>query len=405
MGRILFFDKEIKYNLPDYSLALLHELKKRGHEILVCLASKNNFDFSKILNISHSSIYSSYPIKSIETLDDGEKLLKKFKPHVFLTSFSCHGFSRDFSKIAKLRYQCKLVEMDTIASEIMLYNKNWNLLQPSFSFRSGLLRTLRILNSNYFKNNLPLPVNKDYEVFSDAIALKGNWFKSYLLNDSSLTKHQSKLVVTGSIHLDKIKKFKSKKGEIFRKMNFRTSKKLVIIGFMKSIIDSSESYFSDFALNEIREKLDVNIAILPHPQAFIEENLGKYEKYSVPIIPPGQIYSYLKYTDAFVVPHSSIGIETSIFEVPIVISSVNRQISEIPYFLNRKPSFYRYSMKDDYNVGKSVNDNELIPILEKILSDEIKFDFSRFNRDFSNSIDGKSHIRISDIIEVLLEHR
>ena len=43
MAKIIFYDKEIKYNLPDYSIELLKKLEQDGHEVLVCIGSPNNF--------------------------------------------------------------------------------------------------------------------------------------------------------------------------------------------------------------------------------------------------------------------------------------------------------------------------------------------------------------------------
>ena len=403
MKKILFYDKHLAWNSPSYALPLLDDLRDNGFDVTVLVGKPSSDPVSdlteKRLNLNYEDLYSSYPVIRFDKLATVYDLLREIQPDIYLANFSCYNVERKLLQVMK-RLGIKTIELDNLASEIKYYNPKFiywlSSLHPHThvgtikSYLHQLSRLYRleidIFKNSYKRNNLPF--------ITDSMCLKGKYFFDYLTKDNTRKLDWQKLDVTGSLHYDYLLNANSSKEELFAKYGLDIQKPLVI--FAPNPLSMNLSRFRplyrqslvsrDFiyrCIEKVKDNLDVNLMIKYHPRDYRNNRL---DHESVPHVLGWDFYSLLKYSLALVSSRSSVGLETSLARVPILIDS-REKILDFPYY------------GGDYSVGLPVDIDSIHKSLKLIINDQISFDFDKFNNYFTVNRDANSKEKILEVIK------
>ena len=91
------------------------------------------------------------------------------------------------------------------------------------------------------------------------------------------------------------------------------------------------------------------------------------------LVPIGRLYDILPYSLCLITPPSTIGLEASYVEVPIIIPSYyGEQNLEFPYF------------RDGFCVGIKSNAKDILSNIDKINKKKYHFNFDKFNSHMLN---------------------
>ena len=393
MARILFYDKHVAWNAPHYALNLLKELEKQGNEIFVIYGKPGSKPIEEITNFKHSKIYGSFNFKYIEEYRDINIVIKYFNPDIYISNFAFKEFERRILEIIKFN-NIKIIELDNIASEIMFYNSNHyhylsNLLPGSLKhfIKNEICdlanRTGISLLKNKNKNPRKLPL------IADKICLKGVFFKEYLTTQNKRNFRESSFPVTGSIQLDSFINDKTKKDAIFDKygLDINLPTLLVAPNPVKTYLSDKGNKFIRKSIDNIESDINLNLVINLHPS---DRFMGNNMFNNHPILKTPDFYSMLKFSDAILTPRSTIGLESSFAEVPALINSSDSKQLDFPYFT------------EGYKVGMPVNPQNICKSFQRVIGGLEKFDFNKFNNYFLSKRDGKNFLRISKVVNQVL---
>ena len=122
MKKILFYDKQIFWNAPDYALNLLHKLQEDDFKVLISFGKPTNREV--FLKSEFELIYSNFDTYEIKSFSDIRNVFDVFCPDIFISNFALLGFER---KVLEYAYYkgTKIFELDHVGNDIITYNGNW----------------------------------------------------------------------------------------------------------------------------------------------------------------------------------------------------------------------------------------------------------------------------------------
>ena len=400
--KILFYDKQIYWNCPKYSHQLLDYLIERGHDVLVVTGNEASAISSpsrvleEKIGLTFKELYKNYNHIEINSLFPLKMIIQKYSPSVFLCNFAIIGFGRRAVELAK-KMNVNVVEMDTIASEIMLYGSDWYKDWFRFHPRSIIyylksrIRDIQILMGFDLKHKTEL-VNFNLKLIADSLCVKGLFFKKYIDFNKRRGTNSDKIKVTGSLFIDYIQNIIPDKKYLAKKYSIDFSLPIIIIApnpikvYLKNRA-KSENFLVN-VLRKIKTEMEVNIIInlhpsdrLKYPERFDELNIYKSDS--------KDFYSLLKLSTCVVSSRSTIGLETASASAPILIDE-----SETPQL-----DFNYY--QDNLRVGVPIKLSNVCTIIKSIVNEEEKFNFNEFNNHYTNGNDGLAYHRITEQIETV----
>ena len=199
--RLVFFDKQIKYNCPEYALPLLEKLVKQGHEIKVLCGGKSKDNISeKVSGRVLSDIYKNFDVTYFST-NSIKEIIGVLKPEIFISDFIYSGVEEMILKVFKASGS-KIILIDMVGSEVLLPNRKFRFPMHIEDQFIGYLERF----NNFFrdKSSFDLPfislLNRtDITLKSDLLFVKGNFFKESLQSEALSRK---KILVSGSIQFE-----------------------------------------------------------------------------------------------------------------------------------------------------------------------------------------------------------
>ena len=394
MANILFYDKQIYWNCPDYAVDFLKKLREKNHKIFVIYGNWNDKEdmkaFEKSTGFKFKQIYQGFDSKAIHSLRDLKIVVSYFQPDIYISNFSIRGFERDILRFIKKNGKIKIIELDNVASEIMLYNK----LHFLYLFRilpNSLISYLKKFFRKYFYyliiGDKSILNSESLKLHADFLCLKGQFFKDYLLKFQDMQIHSHKILVTGSLQLEYIRNSKAVQKSFFDKYGLDINKPLIIVmpNPIKTYLKNVSFNFIDCCLEQITNSGKYNILLNLHPSDRFR-GINQYSHHDVKIIQNGDLYPLLKFSLAAISSRSTIGLETSYAEVPILIDENDAGILDFPY------------LEKGNRVGLAVNSNNISETLCKVENGYYSFDFTNFNRYYSI---GKNQNSVDEIIRIV----
>jgi len=388
--RILFYDKQVKYNSPNYAIPLLDLLRDKGNEVFVILGGKYSDNPSEsIVGIQLSEIYSNFDYIYVESLDDLKSIIQDFKPDIFVSETSFGGFEREVLKFISNKKVVTL-EIDMVGSEILTYSKRHRTTPHIEDQVKSYLERIDNLSLRFLKKSIPLIRNlkrPNVEPNSDKILLMGDFFKDNIKNHMGKTN----LEIVGSLQFDSLSsKSDNNLAEIKKNIVFDEDKPTVLLAPSTKQEEKFDGQFINNVIKKFHPNKDYNFVINPHyyDRVFFPK---RFARYSDLILPPSLLYKILPYCTVVISPPSTIGLETSLSKIPLLMPHYYHSLNiEFPYY------------RDGFCVGKQVHLDQILNTVDKVARSEIKFNFSEFNKYMCFSSDKLSYRRIySSIIGVL----
>ncbi len=124
MSKIIFFDKVTCWNCPDYAISFLESLQEKGHQIIVVYGHPDSVPLS-LMDTNINYMYSKFDSYYVRSANDINKVLDYHKPDLYISNFATKGFERTILRLISSK-GIPIIELDNIASEIMLYNEMYS---------------------------------------------------------------------------------------------------------------------------------------------------------------------------------------------------------------------------------------------------------------------------------------
>ena len=404
MSKIVFFQNHVVINTPGYAINLLSVLTRKGHEVIILTNSNYQNPNHDLISKSFDVLYSDYEVVRIQTLEGFHSFMVKFSPDLFLTDLTMprsDKLSRQIHKVAK-KY-AKVLEMDNRSTEILAYcRKNWYYNAQFSPYKHQRLigftkaHILSLINNLTFGHYGSNTRKLSHVLHSDILTLKGKWWLNQLVPYFS-KEYVDRIRITGSLRYDYIKSQASSSID-YRNYGLDPNKSTIMICPTKENNEFGNNYYNSKLFNlvdKIRDNFDLNIVVKLHPGDIKNNRTDKFNyinENNFHICSPDDFYSFLSKSKFVLSQFSSIGIESSIFNVPkLFFDSFTHSA--------RLDNIY---MQKGMTIGCGINGSNIIEIVNSIINKEINFNFSEYNRNVLNGVDGKSHLNISNEIENLL---
>jgi len=386
--KILFYDKHVKFNNPFYAIKLLNELEKDNHQIFVMVSDSHKIRGSSVLiedlvGVNFREIYSGFNFKFISNLDEVNTILKNFKPDLFLSDFCLTNFEWEVLKLIKSK-KIRDIGMDMVSSEILLYARNYRMPLHLIHQIKGYFERINNISDRFIGHKLVSSLGSsslDNKPISNIITLKGKFFQDII----SMKYKISRFPVTGSIQFDQL--FENwKSTEIFDKLGIDKKNPIIIMAPSPMVEESIDSQFIVDTCTAVSQNGEFQLFINPHPsdRLFYPDRFNNYPGKQLSSI---DFYKLLPHSKALITPSSTVGLEAAFCNVPVLGSDIYKNLNwEFPYF------------KDGFNVGKRINERNIVQTINQILENKISFDFKPFIEHMCYKQDGQSYKRLSLIV-------
>lgn len=401
--KIIFYEKEVKLAYPNYAIKLLKELQNRGGEVFVLFGKPINYNRPKdnskeeIANVYLEEIYHEFKHYRLQNWNGLKNIIHSFKPDILISSLALFDFEREILEYASLK-SIKILEMDTIASEIMTYNyysrvKNYVYL----GFGGGIKNLTRLLLARLqIQPFLPKKLQnsklfrKQYKIIADRITIRGEWLQRFLTYENRHKYPKSLFPVTGSIQLDALCTQIVSKENLFKTLGYNYScKTILILPTAKSVDNSKDDFFLKSVIESLAKDRIYNMAIQPHPadRVLYPDRFSKYKEF---VIKPTDFYPILQHADIVISPRSSVFFETAITKTPLIFAHHQKNHIELPV------------ISKNYKIVEFAKASNVMNKIEDILNNKIKFNYDNFISEFCYSDDGLSYKRVADEIVKLV---
>ena len=392
MTKIIYFEREINLNFPAYSFKLLNSLKSKGLSVNVVYA---NDDFARLTeDLSKTNfidLYGNFPNNKLENLENFKNLINQIQPTIFLVQQSSSQLTRDLMKYIRKK-NIYVFEIDQFANGVLAYYyKEYIPFLDSYWLKYRLHNYLKLLQINRFfsflKMKVPFSPTPKLRL-SNHMSLKGPWFYEKLIKNYP----KNTFTITGSCLFDYFKQSEFSKSDIFKQINLDMNRKIIIICpiLTKHSSNREIKYLSD-CINQLKKLKDYKLYFKLHPREFFEKNITHFLPYNIPLLENNLFYDTLKYTSFIFSPASTIGLESSLCDVPILTDDFYPS-TQIPYHSN------------GYKVGCKVNANNILSIIKDCENGKIIFDYKKFNESMNYKNDGKAYERISKKVSEIIHN-
>ena len=150
------------------------------------------------------------------------------------------------------------------------------------------------------------------------------------------------------------------------------------------LLSNKDDIFFERILSLLQDS-EYNVLLNPHPSDR-KHHPNRLEIKNFPILDSVDLYPVLQICSAVISSNSSIGLETAMARVPLILSDSYRTSDfQLPY------------LSEDCKIAVTMNPSNLYPTLNRIFLEEFKFNYDNFIKFCAYKNDGQSYKRVSTL--------